>query len=307
MAMPSPAAHESDDRPLLRIGHSPDPDDAFMWFPLTGIDGGDPLVDTGRFRFETVQQDIETLNQRSEAADLEITAVSVAQVPSIAHRYALTSCGSSMGDGYGPKIVAREPHDIEWLKTSPPLRVAIPGTRTSAFLATGLLLGGIPFEAVPIAFEEVLDRVESGEFDAGIVIHEGQLTYESHGLHLIQDLGAWWTGQTNLPLPLGGNVIRRDLETIYGPGTLAEVTAILLRSLHFALEHRDQAIDYALKFARGMERHLADQFVSMYVNKHTLDFGPTGREAVMRFLSDAMEAGLVDPKGSIDFINPVST
>ena len=297
----------ADSRPLLRLGHSPDPDDAFMWFPLTGegTPDGRPLIDTGRFRFETVQQDIETLNRRSLTGDLDITAVSVAQYPWIAERYAFTSCGSSMGDGYGPKVVAREPRPVEWLR-SLEVRLAIPGRRTSAFLATAMMLGRPPANAVEAPFDEIIDRVASGGFDAGVVIHEGQLTFEARGLSLVADLGAWWTGKTKLPLPLGGNVIRRDLEERYGPGTLREVTATLLRSVRYAIEHRAEAIDYALRFARGLDRALADRFVAMYVNKHTLDFGPTGREAVRRFLAEAADANLVPRPAVIDFIDPAA-
>jgi len=292
-----------DTRPLLRIGHSPDPDDAFMWHPLTGRDGRGPAVDTGRFRFEAVAEDIETLNERSESGDLEITAVSVAQVPRIADRYALTACGASMGSGYGPKIVAREPLEPEAILERD-LVLAVPGTRTSAFLATGLLLGGRSFAFQARPFDEIIPAVRSGEFEAGVVIHEGQLTYDREGLHLVADLGAWWTERTGLPLPLGGNVIRLDLESIHGPGTLAEVTATLRRSLDHALAHRQESLDHALGYARGLERDLADRFVAMYVNEHTLDFGPTGREAVRRFLGEAESAGLVTARDEVRFVDP---
>jgi len=298
------AQKSNDDRPVLRLGHSPDPDDAFMWFPITGIDGARPALDTGRFRYKAVQQDIETLNRRSDRGELEITAISVAQYPHVADRYALTSCGSSMGEGYGPKLVAREPIPLDAIRDGT-VTLAIPGRRTSAWLATGLMLGDTSrVRATQVPFDEIIDAVAGARFDAGLVIHEGQLTFQNHGLVLLADLGAWWTGRTHLPLPLGGNVIRRDLETRYGPGTLREVTGALLRSLQFALEHRDEAIDYALNYARGMDRALADQFVAMYVNEHTLDFGPTGREAVRLFLSDAREAGLVPQLAGVDFIDP---
>lgn len=298
------ASKSTDDRPVLRLGHSPDPDDAFMWFPITGINGAPPALDTGRFRFEAVQQDIEALNRRSDRAELEITAISVAQYPHVADRYAFTSCGSSMGDGYGPKLVAREPIPLDAIRKGK-VTLAIPGLRTSAWLATGLMLGDTSaVRATEVPFDQMIDAVAGGQFDAGLVIHEGQLTFQDHGLVLLADLGAWWTGRTDLPLPLGGNVIRRDLEAQCGPGTLGEVTATLLRSLQFALEHREEAIDYALKYARGMDRALADRFVAMYVNKHTLDFGPIGREAVRLFLSQAREAGLVPQSAGADFIDP---
>ncbi len=298
------ASKSDDDRPILRLGHSPDPDDAFMWFPITGIAGAPPALDTGRFRFEAIQQDIESLNRRSDRAEFEITAISVAQYPHVSDRYAFTSCGSSMGDGYGPRLVARTDLLLESLRDGAGT-LAIPGRRTSAWLATGLMLGDASkVQATEVPFDQIIERVAAGEFDAGLVIHEGQLTFQNHGLVLLADLGAWWTKRTSLPLPLGGNVIRRDLDDRFGAGTLREVTATLLRSLNFALEHRDQAIDYALQYARGMDRALADQFVAMYVNKHTLDFGPTGREAVRRFLSEAAEAGLVPGSVGVDFINP---
>lgn len=289
---------------MLRLGHSPDPDDAFMWFPITGIAGAEPALDTGRFRFEAVQQDIETLNRRSDRGELEITAISVAQYPHVAQRYAFTSCGSSMGDGYGPRLVARSPIALDRIRDGS-ATLAIPGRRTSAWLATGLMLGaGSQVRSTEVPFDQIIEDVAGGLFDAGLVIHEGQLTFQNRGLVLLADLGAWWTGRTGLPLPLGGNVIRRDLEDRFGPGTLREVTAILLRSLNFALEHREQAIDYALTYARGMDRALADRFVAMYVNKHTLDFGPVGRRAVCRFLDEAAAAGLAPATGGVDFIEP---
>lgn len=275
-----------------------------MWFPITGIAGGPPLLETGRFRFEAVQQDIETLNRRSDSAELEITAISVAQFPHVASRYAFTSCGSSMGDGYGPRLVSRLEVSLDRLRDGG-LTLAIPGRRTSAWLATGLMLGDAScVRATEVPFDQIVERVTDGEFDLGLVIHEGQLTFQDHGLVLLADLGAWWTGQTGLPLPLGGNVIRRDLEETHGPGTLREVTGTLLRSLNYALEHREEAIDYALRYARGMERQLADRFVAMYVNKHTLDFGPVGRRAVREFLEAAAKAGLVPPLAQIDFVDP---
>ena len=299
----TPASKTSDDRPVLRLGHSPDPDDAFMWFPITGIAGAPPALDTGRFRFQPVQQDIETLNRRSDRAELEITAISVAQYPHVSDRYTFTSCGSSMGDGYGPKLVAREPISLDAIRDGR-ATLAIPGRRTSAWLATGLMLGDASqVRATEVPFDQIIEAAAGGEFDAGLVIHEGQLTFQNHGLVLLADLGAWWTGRTGLPLPLGGNVIRRDLEAQYGPGTLGEVTATLLRSLQFALQHRQEAIDYALNYARGMDRALADRFVAMYVNTHTLDFGPTGREAVRRFLWEAREAGLVPESAAADFVD----
>ncbi len=293
------AMHRS--RTLLRLAHSPDPDDAFMWWPLLELDGRPARVDTGRFRFECVIDDIETLNGRSNRADLEITAMSCAQYPFVADRYALTACGASLGDACGPKLVARRPTDIEVFRNSDPV-IAIPGERTSAFGVARLMLapGGLRHEVVP--FDAIIRKVLDGSFEAGIVIHEGQLTYGEAGLHLVADLGAWWTGQTRLPIPLGVNAIRRDLVDAFGPGTLEEVTAILLRSVGYALDHRAESIAYALPFARDMGAERADEFVRLYVNAWTLDFGETGRAAVRAFLDRLAEAGLAPVAPSIDFI-----
>lgn len=301
-------------RPVLQIGHSPDPDDAFMWFPLTGIDDGrHPPIDTGRFTFKAVALDIETLNHKAEqVAELEITAISTAQYPYIADRYALTACGASMGSGYGPRLVAKKEaagkletgtaRDVSrWLAGGTggkAIRLAIPGERTSAWLALRLMMkteagiGPEAVEAVPTPFDEILPRVADDQFDAGLVIHEGQLIFEQYGLVLLADMGQWWTAHSGTPLPLGANAIRLDLDEAYGPGTLREVTATLSKSIAYAMEHRDQAIDYALRFGRGLDRALAERFVSMYVNTHTSDYGEQGREGVQRFLAEAAGAGL---------------
>ncbi len=287
----------------LQLAHSPDPDDAFMWWPLFAIDGEPPRVDTGRFLFEPVMEDIETLNRRSASGELEITAISVAQYPHVKDIYAFTSCGSSMGDNYGPKLVSREPMTLQDMRTSP-VKVAVPGERTSAFGTLSLILGkgGFPYQT--IEFDRIIDEVVSGEFPTGLIIHEGQLTFEDAGLHLVADVGEWWTGKTNLPLPLGGNVIRRDLEEAHGPGTLREITGLLARSLEYALEHREESIEYALGYARDMGADRADLFISMYVNKWTLDFGEKGREAVRAFLGELAKADLTPDSGEVDFISP---
>lgn len=266
-----------------------------MWYALGGDGDREAKIDTGRFRFCAVTADIESLNRRAETAELEITAVSIAQYPRIAQRYALTACGASMGDGYGPRIVARSiPDDpIGWLRAAG-RTLAVPGRRTSAFLTTALMLGGFErFCAVVIPFREIIPRVAAGEFDAGLVIHEGQLTFQEQGLHLLIDLGQWWLERTGLPLPLGGNAIRRDLVDRFGPGTLEEITSTLGRSLEYALQHRAEALGHASRFACGLDETRTDQFVSMYVNRHTLTYGPRGREAVMRFLTEACQLGLV--------------
>ncbi len=210
-----------DPQPVLRIGHSPDPDDAFMWWPLSSPDTG---FDTGRFRYETVPDDIEALNRLSETGDLEVTAMSCAQAARVADRYTITSCGASIGQGYGPKIVAARPLAAGDLKDSGAV-LAIPGTRTTAFAATCMLLGPKSFRHEEVPFDGIIERVAAGEFTAGLVIHEGQLTFGSVGLHLVADLGMWWSSHSGLPLPLGVNTVRRDLDTLYGDGTLKRSTA----------------------------------------------------------------------------------
>lgn len=284
-----------------------------MWWPLFELDplgGRGPRIDTGRFRFEPVMADIESLNERSMTGDLEITAISCAQYPWVKDRYALTSCGSSMGDRYGPKLVARRAMSVEELRTprnGSPMVIAIPGARTSAFAALTIMLGPRTFEYQAVPFEQVIERVVAGQFDAGLVIHEGQLTFEKAGLHLVEDLGRWWSQKFGLPLPLGVNVIRRDLEQKHGPGTLREVTSLLLQSVEYSMAHRAEGIAHAQVHGRGISATMTDQFVDMYVNKWTLDFGSAGRRAVEVFLQQASAAGLVPPSGAIDFVQPSET
>ena len=277
---------------LLKLGHSPDPDDAFMFYGLAK----DKFA-TGPYRFEHVLQDIQTLNQRAMKGELEITAISIHAYPYVADKYALTSCGSSMGDKYGPMIVAREPMKLSDLKGK---KIAIPGKLTTAFLALQLALGkgGDAFQYDVVHFDQIPAYVRDGKADAGLIIHEGQLTYKSLGLHLIVDLGMWWYEKTSLPLPLGGNCIRRDL----GPRVMQEVTDIVRRSIQYSLDHRAEAVEYALQFGRDLDRNLADKFVGMYVNNWTLDYGPKGREAISRLLKDGAKAGLVPETGPIDYI-----
>jgi 1,4-dihydroxy-6-naphthoate synthase len=290
-----------DPRPVLRLGHSPDPDDAFMWWPLLSLDGAPPRVASPRFRFEAVAADIEALNQRARAGTdlLDISAFSVATYPAVARHYALTACGSSVGDGYGPKVVARAARGPDTLRGA---RVAIPGRGTTAFIVTSLLVGPGSFEAVPVPFKEIPKRVAAGEFDAGVVIHEGQLTFAQDGLVLVQDLGAWWQSRTGLPLPLGGNGVLRSLDDRFGPGTMQEVATLLERSVAYALEHRAESVRYAMGYAEGMTEALADEFIGMYVNKWTLDYGPTGRRAVATLLARAAEAGLVPACDAPEFV-----
>lgn len=280
------------DTKLLRLGHSPDPDDAFMFY---GLAKG--LIDTGRYRFEHILQDIQTLNQRAMKGELEITAISIHAYPYVADKYALTSCGSSMGDQYGPMVVARKPMSLQELHGK---KIAVPGKLTTAFLALQLCLGkaGEAFEAEVVHFDQIPAYVRDGKADAGLIIHEGQLTYKQLGLHLLVDMGVWWHQQTGLPLPLGGNCIRRDL----GKEMMQEVTDLLKHSIQFSLDHRPEAVEYALQFGRDLNRQLADEFVGMYVNQWTLDYGIRGREAISTLLKRSAQAGLVPEIGPIDYV-----
>lgn len=289
----------------LRIGHSPDPDDAFMWYPLLNGDPTGktyrPRIDTGPYEFVHVLEDIQSLNQRAERGELEVTALSIHQYPFVAGRYALTSCGCSMGDRYGPMVVARggaAGWTVERLRDRR-VRIAVPGERTTAFLTLSLLLGKGAFEYEVVPFDRIIPAVKSGRYEAGLIIHEGQLTYQEAGLACVVDLGRWWTESRGLPLPLGGNAIRRDLGAEMGP-----ICSILFDSIRYALEHREEALRHATRYAREMGVELADRFVGMYVNQWTLDYGPVGREAVRRLLQEAADAGLVPACGSIDFVAP---
>ena len=288
----------------LRLGHSPDPDDAFMFYGLAK-----DKLPTGPYRFEHVLQDIQTLNQRAMKGELEITAISIHAYPYVADKYALTSCGSSMGDKYGPMVITRQPMTLEQLRGK---TIAIPGKLTTAFLALQLCLGrGVKldspedddtpdpaFRYVVAMFDEIPTYVRDGKVDAGLIIHEGQLTFQKLGLHLVVDLGAWWHQRTGLPLPLGGNCIRKDL----GPRVMQEVTDILKASIQYSLDHRPEAVEYSLQFGRDLDRTLADKFVGMYVNHWTLDYGDRGREAITRLLKEGASAGLVPDAGKIEYV-----
>jgi len=274
----------------IRLAHSPDPDDAFMFY---GLARGD--VDAGPYEFEHILSDIQTLNDRAMRGEYEVTAISIHAYPHVADKYILTSCGSSMGDNYGPMIVAREPLRIDDLRGR---SIAVPGLMTTAYLTLQLLLGKDAFEPTVVMFDEIPDRVKAGDFDAGLIIHEGQLTYEQSGLHLVVDLGVWWQERTRLPLPLGGNTIRRDL----GPEHCRAITDIIRASIQYGLDHRKEAVEYALQFGRGLDEQLADRFVGMYVNEWTLDYGERGREAVRRLLTEGAAAGLVPDPGEIEFL-----
>ncbi len=261
------------------------------------------LIPTGRYRFEHVLQDIQTLNQRARSGELEITAISIHAYPYVADRYALTSVGCSMGDWYGPMLIARPGVAMEWLK-HPQRTIAIPGKLTTAFLALQLCLGKAPpaFTPVVVPFDEIPAHVRDGKADAGLIIHEGQLTFRSLGLELLVDLGIWWQEQTGLPLPLGGNCIRKDL----GKAVCQEVTDILRLSIQYSLDHRKQAVEYALQFGRDLDRDLADKFVGMYVNDWTLDYGPRGRAAITTLLAKGAAAGLVPAIAALEFVTASS-
>jgi 1,4-dihydroxy-6-naphthoate synthase len=276
---------------LIRLAHSPDPDDAFMFYGLAR--GG---VDPGPYTFEHILEDIQTLNERAMRGVYEMTAISIHAYPHVAERYALTACGSSMGDNYGPMVVTREPATIEQLRGC---TIAVPGLMTTAYLALQLLLGKGAFDPRVVMFDQIPAEVAAGNVDAGLLIHEGQLTYAAEGLQLVVDLGQWWMERTGLPLPLGGNVVRRDL----GERVYREVTHIMKASIRYGLDHRDEAVKYALQFGRGLDEGLADRFVGMYVNEWTLDYGQRGREAVQRILSEGAAAGLVPAVGAIDFVD----
>jgi 1,4-dihydroxy-6-naphthoate synthase len=284
---------------LLRLGHSPDPDDAFMFYALAK-----DKIPTGPYRFEHVLQDIQTLNIRARSGELEITAISIHAYPYVADKYALTSCGSSMGDQYGPMVVCRaddaERFGSDPIKSLQGKRIAIPGELTTAYLSLQLALGkgGQAFEYEVVMFDQIPEAVRTGKFDAGLIIHEGQLTYQQAGLHLLLDMGVWWHQKTGLPLPLGGNCIRKDL----GPKVMQEVTDILKQSIQYSLDHRDLAVEYALQYGRDLDRKLADQFVGMYVNHWTIDYGPRGREAISRLLAEGARAGLVPATGPVEYV-----
>lgn len=250
-------------------------------------------LDTGNLRFEHELSDIESLNRRALTGELEVSAVSIHAYAYISNRYALLSSGSSMGDKYGPRLVSKERMGRGDLKGK---TVAVPGEWTTAYLALKLYEPEVEHVVVP--FDEIMGRVTRGEADVGLIIHEGQLTHESEGLYLIEDLGEWWYGETDLPLPLGGNVVRRDL----GEETTREVARLLKASIQYSLDHREEALAYALDYARDLPPELADKFVSMYVNEWTVDYGERGREAVRTLLVRGYEAGVIPHKVEVEFV-----
>jgi 5,8-dihydroxy-2-naphthoate synthase len=273
----------------IRVCHSPDSDDAFMFYALA-----EGLVDTEGIQYVHELQDIETLNQRALRGELEVTAVSIHAYAYLNQRYALLPHGASMGDRYGPRLVARRPLSRQELIGA---RIAIPGMLTSAYLALRLFEPN--FEPVVLPFDTIEDAVVNGDVELGLLIHEGQLTFSDRDLHLIVDLGEWWYGHTQLPLPLGGNVVRKDL----GAPLIAKISRHLRASIAHSLSHRELALDHAMRFARGLDRGKADTFVGMYVNDWTLDYGQRGREAVSLFLQRGVEQGIIPHAVKVEFVD----
>lgn len=278
---------------VLTLGHSPDPDDAFMFYALAK-----GLIPTQGYVFEHILQDIQTLNERATRGELDVSAISIHAYAHVCDRYALLPSGASMGDGYGPMLVAKEKLSRDAMAGK---LIAVPGTMTSAFLALQLWLGrpAAAFRHVVVPFDRIFEAVREGRADVGLIIHEGQLTYANEGLVVCEDLGVWW-GEENegLPLPLGGNVIHKR----FAPDERRILSGILTESIRFSLEHRAEAVGHALRYARDMGRELADRFVGMYVNHWTLDYGDRGRESIRRFLSRAYAAGLTPRAPELEFV-----
>jgi 1,4-dihydroxy-6-naphthoate synthase len=282
------------DHGVFTLGHSPDPDDAFMFYAMA-----ENKIDLRGYRFEHRLEDIQTLNERAVRGELHISAISIHAYPYVADKYALLPCGASMGDGYGPIVVTRDeatPTDRsdvkQWLRQRV---IAVPGRMTSAYLALQLYLGDFPHIVVP--FDQIFEAVKGGRAEAGLIIHEGQLTYANSGLKRLLDLGDWWKRETGLPLPLGGNVIRKDIPR----AVQHDLIQILRESVDFALAHRAPAIAHSLPYARDMDADLAGKFIGMYVNDFTRDYGDRGRAAIRRFLSDAAAAGYVSNSIELEF------
>ena len=273
---------------IIHVAHSPDSDDAFMFYALAK-----GLVDTEGLTYVHELQDIESLNQRATRGELEVTAVSIHAYASLTDRYALLTSGASMGDGYGPRLVSRASSQPVVVRGR---RIAIPGPLTSAYLA--LRLFEPEFTAIAMPFDQIEDAVVAGEVDLGLLIHEGQLTFGERDLHLVVDLGKWWLESTGLPLPLGGNVVRKDL----GIDLMRKISRHLRASIKYSLDHRTQALDHAMQFARGLDRSKADTFVGMYVNDWTLDYGTRGREAIGAFLARGVASGIIPRPIRVEFV-----
>ena len=277
----------------LTLGHSPDPDDAFMFYGLAK-----ELIPTHGFGFQHILQDIQTLNERATRGELDISAISIHAYAYVSDQYALLPSGASMGDGYGPMLVAREKFTRQDMARK---KIAVPGTMTSAFLALQMWMGrpAKELDYIVVPFDQIFAAVRSGRADVGLIIHEGQLTYQNEGLQVCEDLGAWWGRENDrLPLPLGGNVIHKRFE----PAVRKTISDILTASIQFSLDHRPEAVAHALQYARDMGRDLADKFVGMYVNHWTLDYGDKGRESIRRFLGRAYENGLIPRRQELEFV-----
>jgi len=275
------------DKREITLGHSPDPDDAFMFYALA-----DKKIDTGGLTFTHVIQDIETLNRRAMNAELDVTAVSIHAYAYVLDQYALLTSGASMGDNYGPLVVSRTPTSVGDLDRT---TIAVPGLMTTAYLALRLCVGDV--ETVVVPFDKIMDSVERGDVDAGLLIHEGQLTYAARGLHKVVDLGEWWMRETGLPLPLGGNAIKKSL----GPELIGKVSRLLRESIEYGLANREVAVRHSMKYGRGMEESLTDKFVGMYVNDYTIDYGDSGREAVRLLLERGYAAGIIPRPVELEF------
>ena len=277
----------------LTLGHSPDPDDAFMFFGLAK-----ERIPSHGFRFQHILQDIQTLNERATRGELDITAISVHAYARVSGQYALLPSGASMGDGYGPMLVGKHTYSKVELARK---RIAVPGTLTSAFLALQLWLGkpASELDYVVVPFDQIFQTVRSGRADVGLIIHEGQLTYRHEGLQVSEDLGAWWSRENaGLPLPLGANVIHKRFD----PATRKTISDILTASIQYSLDHRAEAVEHALQYARDMGQELADKFIGMYVNHWTLDYGEKGRESIRRLLGRAYERGLLPHRQELEFV-----
>jgi len=272
----------------ISVAHSPDSDDAFMFYGLATN-----KVRVPGLKFQHTLCDIETLNRKAMEGVYDVTAISFHAYPYIQDKYALMTCGGSVGDGYGPMIVSTRAFTIPEIKK---VKIAIPGTLTTAFLALNLFAPGIETEVVP--FDQIIPQILAGKFEAGLIIHEGQLTYAKSGLHRVIDLGKWWRDITGLPLPLGGNAIRREL----GKEVIHDVSVALKNSIQYALDHREEALEYAMQFARDLDTSSADKFVGMYVNERTVDYGSDGREAVSRLLDMGHKAGIIKPKAKVEWM-----
>ena len=289
----------SSDRGVFTLGHSPDPDDAFMFYAIA-----ENKIDLRGYCFEHQLEDIQTLNERALRGELHISAISIHAYPYVSKRYALLPCGASMGDGYGPVVIRKRPTSNETSLSDESAardflagkKIAVPGKTTSAFLALQLFLGEFDFVVVP--FDEIFDAVKTGRAHAGLIIHEGQLTYARSGFQKVIDLGEWWKRETGLPLPLGGNVLRKDI-----PSTVQhDLLEIIRESIDFGLAHRDEALRHSMPYARDMDADLAGKFIGMYVNEFTRDYGEIGRAAIRKFLGDARDKGYIDTPIKAEFV-----